>query len=268
MFVGGGRHSFFETYNGRRNGWQQTIQLGFSLFFQKFRLKYKNTFSSVESVTADTFELLCTDGTRKPLSEYRQCNWGLVPSHALVVSSARTTEERKRYQRFMLKAVQLYSHSQIVNATGNDRRYEGFNRFDTNQNDDKYYDQAKLNNVNQNPNDRFNFRYDQRPRGNLDSGFTTTERPTLPNGEYDNTTKPYEKFDLFESKRYGGRLNLMFQDSARTLVPIKENDQSYAGYLGQSLGQILGIRQCPVGRMTFCVTSDMEMEKCVKMRVR
>lgn len=27
------------------------------------------------------------------------------------------------------------------------------------------------------------------------------------------------------------------------------------------------IRECPVGRMTLCVTSDAEMDKCVKMRV-
>lgn len=30
---------------------------------------------------------------------------------------------------------------------------------------------------------------------------------------------------------------------------------------------IHGIRECPVGRMTLCVTSDVEMEKCVKMKV-
>lgn len=215
---------------------------------------------------------------RRPLSEYRQCNWGLVPSHALVTSSARTTDERKHYQHFLTRAVQLYSTKPVQNFTaGGDRRYEGFNRFDK-SGDDKYYDQKYLQEQNnQNAwNPYFNSQNGQNAqqpygidnqggfRSNLDSAFST-ERSLID----DNTTQPYEKFELFESERYGGRLNLMFQDSARSLVPIKEEDQSFAGYLGGGpLQQILEVRQCPVGRMTLCVTSDAEMDKCIKMRVR
>lgn len=222
--------------------------------------------------------MLCKDGVRRPLSEYRQCNWGLVPSHALVTSSARTAEERKHYQQFLMRAVQLYSSKPQNNVTGGgDRRYEGYNRFDKNS-DDKYYDQNYLQeqnaqntfnpyatNNNPNNNDRNPFAANQPNgfRGNLDSIFTT-ERSRLD----DNTTQLYEKFELFESERYGGRLNLMFQDAARGLVPIKEDDQSFSGYLGSALQQILEVRQCPVGRMTLCVTSDAEMDKCIKMRVR
>ena len=51
------------------------------------------------------------------------------------------------------------------------------------------------------------------------------------------------------------------------IVPLEETRQTYTGYLGESLRMILGIRDCPVNRMTLCVTSDAEMEKCVKMRV-
>lgn len=219
-------------------------------------------------MTADQFELFCKDGTRRPLSEYRSCNWGIVPSHALVTSSARTAEERKRYQQFMEKLVHMYSHQPVVNASTvtNQNRYEGFNQFDR-SGDDKYYDRSSLNTINQSPTDRFNQRFDNNANrggfGRLDTGFAPERNDT----RFDNDTQLYEKFDLFESKRYGGRLNLMFQDSARNLVPIKEEDQSFAGYLGQSLGLILGIRQCPVGRMTLCVTSEAELEKCVKMRV-
>lgn len=226
--------------------------------------------SLTESVTADRFELLCTDGQRRPLSEYRQCNWGLVPSHALVTSSARTAEERKRYQQFLIKAVNLYSSKPIVNASTalNDKRYDGFNTFDK-ASEDKYYDRSQFNDFN-NPtadrdrdrdrNDRFGNRYNS--FGNVDNAFGP-ER----NISEGNDTQLYERFELFESKRYGGRLNLMFQDAARNLIPIKEDDQSFSGYLGHSLGQILEVRQCPVGRMTLCVTSDPELEKCVKMRV-
>lgn len=228
---------------------------------KKNKLKYSRYNFTETTTSLERFELLCTDGSRKPLNEYRQCNWGLVPSHALVTSSARTAEERKRYQQFITKIVQLYSSQPVVNASSIDHRYEGFNRFDTN-NEDQYYNRNQQQNENLNTNQFQGFR-----SGNLDSSFTTERYPFGPQNE--NATDPqlYEKFDLFESKRYGGRLNLMFQDAARNLIPIKEDDQSFAGYLGQSLGQILEIRHCPVGRMTLCVTSDAEMEKCIKMRV-
>lgn len=233
------------------------------------RLNLSTPILSTESVTADRFELLCIDGQRRPLSEYRQCNWGLVPSHALVTSSARSAEERKRYQQFLIKAINLYSTKTISNATNalNEKRYDGFNAFDRNS-DDKYYDRGQFKDF-ANPSsdrdrtDRFgNSNNQYNGLANLDSGFAPERNLT-----YGNETQLYEKFELFESKRYGGRLNLMFQDAARNLVPIKEEDQSFGGYLGQSLGQILEVRQCPVGRMTMCVTSDPELEKCVKMRV-
>lgn len=221
---------------------------------------------------ADRFELLCTDGSRKPLSEYRQCNWGLIPSHALVTSSARSTQERKHYQQFLQRAVHLYSSKPVHNVTKDNRQYDGFNRFDK-QSDDKYYNIKDLHEQNQyydqnnnNNNNQYSGgnRYDS-GRGysaNLDSSFTTTENPRF----LENGTR-IEKFELFESERYGGRLNLMFQDAARNLVPITEDDQSFSGYLGPSLNPILEVRQCPVGRMTLCVTSDAEMDKCIKMRV-
>jgi hypothetical protein len=49
---------------------------------------------------------------------------------------------------------------------------------------------------------------------------------------------------------------------------------SYKDYLGRSFGgqfttpneAIEGVRQCPVGQMTLCVTSEAEMRKCVRMR--
>lgn len=193
----------------------------------------------------------------------------MVPSHAVVTSSARSSEERKNYQGFLTRAVQLYSSKPVANFTGNDRRYDGFNRFDT-KSEDKYYDQKSAQNQNY---DQFGYNNQfgsnvGRGFNNFDlatspTGFGTTERSNLE----ENGTKLYEKFDLFESERYGGRLNLMFQDAAQNLVAIKEEDQSFGGYLGPSLAQILEVRHCPVNRMTLCVTSDPEMEKCVKMRV-
>lgn len=225
-------------------------------------------FKFTESVNADRFELLCKDGQRKPLSEYRQCNWGMVPSHAIVTSSARSKDEKEKYQAFLTRAVQLYSSQPITNYTSNDRRYDGFNRFDT-KSEDKYYDQKSTQNQNYDP-----FGSNNQFGSNIGRGFNNFDLATNDNGFStersnlnENGTKLYEKFELFESERYGGRLNLMFQDAARNLVPIKENDQSFEKYLGPSLHEILEVRRCPVNRMTLCVTSDPEMEKCVKMRV-
>lgn len=224
--------------------------------------------------SADQFELLCKDGSRRPVTEYLQCNWGLVPSHALVTSSARSAEERRRYQSFIAKAVQLYSSRPVANETVNERRYEGFNRFDKNT-DDKYYDRSQTQQQQQNE----QLQQQRRTNGGgrfigggdaADAGFGGERRDRYNQNAYggaDNETQLYEKFDLFESKRYGGRLNLMVQDAARNLIALPEDKQSFGGYLGDSLHRIMDIRSCPVGRMTLCVTSEAEFDKCVKMRV-
>lgn len=47
---------------------------------------------------------------------------------------------------------------------------------------------------------------------------------------------------------------------------IEESEQTFKSFLGEHEKIIYDIRQCPVNRMTLCVTSDAEYEKCVKMR--
>lgn len=53
------------------------------------------------SVRKDEFELLCVDGTRRPVDDYIHCNWGRAPSHAIVTTSAKSGEQRRLYQRFL-----------------------------------------------------------------------------------------------------------------------------------------------------------------------
>lgn len=265
--VPGGKCTPRDPYAGFEGAFRCLLEAGEIAFLKHTTVSEMIASKKFRSVNTDRFELLCKDGSRKPLSEYRSCNWGLVPSHAVVTSSARSQEERKHYQRFMARAAQLYGSGPMTNFTKDDRRYEGHNRFDT-KSDDKYYDQRTQLNQNYDPYSNGAFQYDSNrgfgsQSGRLDSSFQTEKSPV--NGE--NGTQLYEKFSLFESERYGGRLNLMFQDSAQNLVAIKEEDQSFTGYLGQSLVQILEVRHCPVNRMTLCVTSDPELEKCVKMRV-
>lgn len=52
------------------------------------------------------------------------------------------------------------------------------------------------------------------------------------------------------------------------LAPLQEADQTYSGFLGPTLEIIMAVRDCPVKSMRLCVTSDPEMEKCIKMKVR
>lgn len=61
------------------------------------------------------FELLCLDGGRRPLADYQSCNWGRIPSHAVLTTSAKTEALRLKYQRFLKEAVTLYSAASVKN---------------------------------------------------------------------------------------------------------------------------------------------------------
>jgi hypothetical protein len=192
-----------------------------------------------KSVSEDQFELLCKNGERRPVSEYMNCNWGAVPSNALVTSSARSIEERKRYQRFLQLAAKQFSHKKSFNSTLSNNNNDRFNN-------NRFEDRNRNRNFNNRNNDPFGF-------------SSTTDNPI-------NETALYENFELFDSSRYGNRLNLMFQDASFSLQSIEEPKQTFKAFLGEHEKIIYDIRQCPVNRMTLCVTSDAEYEKCVKMR--
>ena len=59
----------------------------------------------------------------------------------------------------------------------------------------------------------------------------------------------------------------VIKDDSTGVVALEEWRQTYSDFLGDSMKVIHGIRECPVKRMTLCVTSEIEMEKCVKMKV-
>lgn len=253
--VPGGKCTPKDPYAGFEGAFRCLLEAGDIAFVKHTTVQEMIDSGLIHGITADQFELLCKDGTRQPISEYRQCHWGLVQSHALVVSSARTSAERKRYQRFFTRAVDLYSKSKRYNGTS-DERYRNTNdrfnnRFDNARTDDRY-----------NPNNRF---YNPTSTERYNFGSTNGGNDFRDQSD-SNETQFYEKFDLFESRRYGNLLNLMFQDTARYLATIEENNQNFQNYLGTALDQIYGVRACPVGRMTLCVTSDAEYEKCIKMK--
>ncbi|XP_076644544.1 transferrin 2 [Halictus rubicundus] len=199
-------------------------------------------------VKRDQFELLCTDGTRRSIDEYKLCNWGVVPSRAIVVSSATKVETRRLYQRFLEKSVRILHKGNYTNSS---------DFYDSNfENRPGYNNRSGYANPNEYNTDNFENHND------YDRGYNGWDKPESTN------IQPIETFNIFESApRYGMHHNLMFSDSARDFVQLPEKDQTYGGYLGRSLDPILEVRRCPVNRMTLCVTSDPEMEKCVKMKI-
>ncbi|CAK9800379.1 MELTF [Anthophora quadrimaculata] len=220
-----------------------------------------STTFDLNSVKKDQFELLCRDGTRKSIDEYTHCNWGNVPSRAIVTSSATKVETRRLYQRFLERAVQVLNKHSSQNSTEfYDNRFEnrpGFNyRFSENNfNKSEYLNPNEYNAENHEGRSGYEKSYNVNGLNPWDENHPTN-------------IQPIETFNLFESApRYGMHHNLIFSDSARDFVQLPEKDQMYTGYLGRSLDQILGVRRCPVNRMTLCITSDPEMEKCIKMKI-
>lgn len=175
----------------------------------------------------EQFELLCRDGTRKSVDEYRICNWGTVPSRAIVTSSATNFEIRRMYQRFLEKAVRIL-HKNKNNTTdlnhfdNNQKNYEnrsGYNnRFDEND-----FNRDGVNTPNEYSTDWDRNGYDRSfgggGGGGGGNGFNSWEKPAI-NDTFDyyhrdhtesTNIQPIEVFDLYESApRYGMQHNLIF----------------------------------------------------------
>nr|AGL91667.1 transferrin 2 [Bactrocera dorsalis] len=272
--IPGGRCSAKDPYFGYDGAFRCLLEAGEVAFLRDSTVTEMLQTNEFSSLSPDRFELLCRDGRRVPVSKYRQCNWGVIPSDAVVTSSARTSFERKKFQQFLRRIIGLYSDALREEANEQNKRLNGEagNNFNYNVNNkDQYgntygvnsnnpYDTS--NTYNRNPYDNYDggnsgFRNDR-----LDSSFTTDRN--YPEGT--NETILYEKFRIFESRRHG-KANLMFQDSARSLILIPEDDQSFSKHLQDTTTYIYGIRDCPVPSMTLCVTSDPELEKCIKMKI-
>lgn len=189
--VPGGWCNFADPYVGFEGAFKCLIEAGDVAFLKHTTVQEMVQSKLYKGKSADEFELLCKNGQRMPVSEYLQCNWGMVPSNGLVVSSARSIADRKRYQRFMESAVKHYTRKVSSNNTS------------TTFNSDRF------NNNNNNNNNRFDDRYNRDRERNDRNPFgysSTTANPF-------NDTILYESFEIFESSRYGRRLNLMFQVS-------------------------------------------------------
>ncbi|XP_053985939.1 melanotransferrin [Hylaeus volcanicus] len=260
--IPGGRCTTADPYAGYEGAFRCLVEAGEIAFLVHTTVdEMTSTTFDFNSVKKEQFELLCRDGSRKSVDEYKHCNWGTVPSRVVVTSSATKIETRRLYQRFLEKAVRVLNKHNAKNSTEPyDDRFEnrpGFNnRFGENN-----FNRSGYMNPNEYNTENFENRnaYDRSYNGNELNPWDKTDSTNI---------QPIETFNLFESApRYGMHHNLIFSDSARDFVQLAEKDQTYGGYLGSSLDSILGVRRCPVNRMTLCVTSDPEMEKCVKMKI-
>ncbi|KAK0159654.1 hypothetical protein PV327_010748 [Microctonus hyperodae] len=226
-----------------------------------------------ESLTKEHFQLLCRDGTRRSVDNYRDCNWGNVPSRAIVTSSATGVNTRRLYQRFLEKSARIFGKKSPTDNVNNNNYYnkdndninnrsndwnenrDGFdNRYNDNYNN--YESFNRNNNEYNNENDPNN----QNSYGNFNNYSSNNYEPP--------GVQSLDGFRMFESApTYGHQHNLIFSDAARDFVPLIEKDQTYTHYLGTALNAILGVRKCPISTMKLCVTSDPEKEKCAKMKI-
>ncbi|XP_044266677.1 melanotransferrin [Tribolium madens] len=356
--IPGGRCTSSDPYSGYEGAFRCLLEAGEIAFVKHTTIPSLVAGDNFVSISKDSFELLCKDGSRRPIDEYMSCNWGKVPSDAIVTTSASSFEKRKIYQKFLEKAAKMYSFGNQNNGTNRyddqnrnsyDNRQPQYDQFG-NRIDQSNYDQYggrpnrykrqnfgdfgtqnrpqydpnipqyeenrpqydpnrpqydRNNNYNPYGRDRPHNQSDYKPYGedkrpydhepgNRDRGqeypfdphyfnreeygenidpYGNKRQPSVYNNsvpdyyDYNRNNTFYEVFNLFESSpRYGIHSNLLFQDMTRDIAPLNENLQTYSNFLGSSMNIIMGVRVCQVNRMTLCVTSDVERNKCIKMR--
>ncbi|XP_072113075.1 uncharacterized protein [Mobula birostris] len=65
--------------------------------------------TTVPPAEREDYELLCVDGTRKPIEAYHECHWARVPAHAVVVRSGAAEEAKNEaIWRFLSSAQDVY----------------------------------------------------------------------------------------------------------------------------------------------------------------
>lgn len=138
----------------------------------------------------EDFELFCMDGTRRPIQDYQNCNWGQIPSNALVTTSAKNVETRRKYQKFLTRVVEVFG-----SKTANPRP--------TNFQNSTFDDRTSFNDRNFNNRD-----FNDRNFNNRDFNVIDPKPLSVVNST----------FRLFESSpRYGKLYDLLFQDDSINL---------------------------------------------------
>jgi hypothetical protein len=210
------------------------------------------------SISANDFELLCpnvygspynTPGFNTsvypyptaPISEYMQCNWGVVPGRAVLTSSRKALAQRRDYRDFLSLSASLFSGMPGITMAPMTSTYPtysaGLNYFDPNlmpsSNGTNFqpnminFDQIQLQQQQQQQQQpqQFSFNYYQNMSySNQESAFNLPFNVPSPN------------FHLFDSIRYHGR-DLVFLD--QTIMFNNLDDKTtYLSFL-RKLNQII-----------------------------
>lgn len=218
----------------------------------------------IGDVSPERFELICRDGSRRPVTQWEDCNWGRVPADAVVTSSANSLQQRKRYQNLIQKLVQLYGEPNPLNKNSN--RTASYQSRDG-------YGNAYTSTTERYPYDPYRRTYNDRSHERVDNEDNelsiSTESSFQPRKDI-NGHSIESPFRLFNSN---GTTDLLLQDATINFRILQEEEQAAKHilnnqYVGdQAEKAVFNIRNCPIKRMILCVTSDAEMDKCVKMRV-
>lgn len=188
------------------------------------------------------YRLLCPYGGTANIDQYRSCHWGFVPANVVVTTSNTLPALRELYQDFLRKAVETfgtpppdYEHPRFLPP------HVG-RPSDHDEHDSGTWPSTTL-----------------QPNWYL----TATEGPP-PRAERKNATSRFFLFD--RGTDYKNQTNLLLQDLTTELVPLRGNDQTFRGYLGDKVKLFDKLRKCPVPPAVLCVVSEKEMEKCHRMK--
>ncbi|KAH9643184.1 hypothetical protein HF086_010636 [Spodoptera exigua] len=148
-------------------------------------------------VTEDQFEIICRDGSRRPVTDSENCNWGRVPADAIVTSSAVSMEQRKKYQDYLQVIYQLYGEpnplNKIYNNITNGVQPGGYNPYSSTESSRYPYETFNRDN-------RFNNNFNNRQNEyEEDMNNKASTMPPFKN-RVDSSGQPIESiFQLFRS---------------------------------------------------------------------
>jgi len=72
----------------------------------------------------DQFQLLCTNGQRVAWQQFQQCNWGVAPASAIVVSHRRPKQLRDIYRKVLIDSARFFSSQNGYFQLFNSQRYQ------------------------------------------------------------------------------------------------------------------------------------------------
>ncbi|XP_054721697.1 melanotransferrin-like [Uloborus diversus] len=77
----------------------------------------------------NSFKLLCPNGFTASIDSYKNCNWGYVPAHAVVATSAASPERKLQFQKFLSLAASKFGSSMLESGRNwDDRRTDNSNQ--------------------------------------------------------------------------------------------------------------------------------------------